>query len=276
MRYINPYKLYKGSFIPEWLEIDPEISHGAKIVYARLCRFAGKDGIAYPKIETIALSVGIGVRQAKRYTSELKDKGLIDIDQRGLGKSNVYRFLDPGDRFDTSEVTYMTPREDRFDTSEVTDMTLPYIEDNHYKIITEDNHSKEANTKKIMELTNKILIHLNNRAGENFEPKWANKQYIHERLIEGADPEMMKMVIELKAIQSQKIHKGKPVFDPVYLRPQTLFSKNNYEKYIREVQRAANGEGIIPFKKRKSAGIERAINGIDEALQRRFESSAAS
>ena len=92
MKYINPSKQDIGSFIPEWLEGRTEISPGAKLVYARLRRFAGRDGLAYPKIETLSEAVGCPLRTVKRYLQELKDLGLIHTIRRGLSKSNVYKF----------------------------------------------------------------------------------------------------------------------------------------------------------------------------------------
>ena len=41
--YFNPYKLFVGSFIPEWLERRKEISPGAKLCYARLLRHADRE-----------------------------------------------------------------------------------------------------------------------------------------------------------------------------------------------------------------------------------------
>lgn len=91
---INPYKKYHGSFIPEWLLPRSEISSGAKLCFARLARFAGEGGKAYPKIKTLADKLGVSKRQCSSYLKELKDVGLIEAEQQGLGQPNVYYFLE--------------------------------------------------------------------------------------------------------------------------------------------------------------------------------------
>lgn len=91
--YINPYKLFHGSFVPNWLLERKEVSQGAKLCYARLCQYAGKKGTAWPAQETLAAEIGCSDREARRYLKELVTTELIEVEQRGLGKSNVYHFL---------------------------------------------------------------------------------------------------------------------------------------------------------------------------------------
>ncbi len=91
--FINPWKKWKGSFIPEWLERRPELSPGVKMAYGRLMRYAGKNGYCYPKVETLAMALGVSDRQAKRYVKELGDARLVSVKRRGHGQPNEYRFL---------------------------------------------------------------------------------------------------------------------------------------------------------------------------------------
>jgi hypothetical protein len=94
-QYVNPFKLFLGSFIPEWLERMEGISPGAKLTYGRLCRFADKEtGIAHPKQTTLAACLGFKSRTTiKKYLAELKRAGLIEARRHGLNKANSYRFL---------------------------------------------------------------------------------------------------------------------------------------------------------------------------------------
>lgn len=89
----NPYKMFVGSFIPQWLECRPEISPGAKIVYARMCRYAGRNGRCNPRQGVLAKTIGLGERQARTYIKELEEFSLIESERLGLGKSNIYKFL---------------------------------------------------------------------------------------------------------------------------------------------------------------------------------------
>jgi hypothetical protein len=93
-QYINPYKMWIGSFIPNWLLQRVELSPGAKLCYARLCQFARKaDGVAYPGQKTLATELGISGRQVRRYLKELEKCNLIAIEQIGRTCSNRYRFF---------------------------------------------------------------------------------------------------------------------------------------------------------------------------------------
>ena len=89
----NPYKMFVGSFIPQWLECRPEISPGAKLVYARMCRYSGRNGKCNPRQGVLAKTIGLGERQARTYIKELEEYFLIGSERLGLGKSNVYKFL---------------------------------------------------------------------------------------------------------------------------------------------------------------------------------------
>ena len=94
MRRINPYKLFVGSFIPSWIECRKELTSSAKLVYARLCRYAGENGVAFPKRETIGSELGMSLGLVKACINELKKHKLIEVNQRGLNRSNEYYFLE--------------------------------------------------------------------------------------------------------------------------------------------------------------------------------------
>lgn len=93
-KYINPYNLFIGSFIPNWLLKRSEISPGAKLCYARLCQFAGRNGDCHPKQETLAKEFGCSRSQVIRYLKELERCKLIEKLRIGLRCSNRYKFLD--------------------------------------------------------------------------------------------------------------------------------------------------------------------------------------
>lgn len=90
---INPYRLFVGSFIPNWLLRQTELGMGAKVTYARLAQYAGENGVAFPKLETLAEELGSSVRQTQRYIAELEEHDLIEVEQPGMGQANRYYFL---------------------------------------------------------------------------------------------------------------------------------------------------------------------------------------
>jgi len=91
--YINPYKLFVGCFLPNWLLERPELSLADKVVYAKLCQYAGKDGRCFPSQGKLAEDIGFSRQYISRSINVLVRKKLIDVTRKGLGKNNEYRFL---------------------------------------------------------------------------------------------------------------------------------------------------------------------------------------
>lgn len=90
----KPYRMFFGAFIPEWLMRSSAVSSGAKLTYARLCRYAGKDGaFANPRLEELAEEIAVSKRSVQNYLAELEEAGLIEAEQVGLNQPNRYYFL---------------------------------------------------------------------------------------------------------------------------------------------------------------------------------------
>jgi hypothetical protein len=94
---INPWKLFNGAFIPNWLLARSELSLGAKVVYARLSQFAGEGGVAYPRIAVLAAAIGMSRGATDKYLRELVNLKLIMREARrspcGDTECNNYYFL---------------------------------------------------------------------------------------------------------------------------------------------------------------------------------------
>jgi hypothetical protein len=69
------------------------VSNGAKLLWARLARYAGTRGQCYPLLSTLAVDLGFSERQVQRYLAELISGGFLRARQRGLNQSNLYEFL---------------------------------------------------------------------------------------------------------------------------------------------------------------------------------------
>jgi hypothetical protein len=96
----NPWGLFNGIYIPEAICKYCGLSLGAKMVYGRFCRYAGRDGVVYPSIPKLASELGIGKTQARNYVQELERELFIAVDRKnrhlfanGTGGSNRYVFL---------------------------------------------------------------------------------------------------------------------------------------------------------------------------------------
>ncbi len=90
---INPYRMFTFFQVPVWLAEQHEVSQGAKLCYAVLCFYAGKNGRAYPHQSTMAEKLGISDRQVRNYLTELEDvHKLIETEKQDFGGRNQYIF----------------------------------------------------------------------------------------------------------------------------------------------------------------------------------------
>jgi Helix-turn-helix domain len=89
----NPYKMFIGAFVPNWLLQRKELCQGAKLYYARLAQYAGEDGHAYPSQRALAAELGVSPRQVRKYVTELLQFKLLATRQYGLAQTNAYLFL---------------------------------------------------------------------------------------------------------------------------------------------------------------------------------------
>jgi Helix-turn-helix domain len=88
----TPFQLFIGAMIPSAVLRNPDLSPSAKLVFARLTQFAGRQGKAWPSDQTLGQEVGLGYRQARRCVAELERYGLIRRVSR-VGHSNLFEFL---------------------------------------------------------------------------------------------------------------------------------------------------------------------------------------
>ena len=89
-----PHKVFPtGIFLPDVLLANSKLSLGAKLLWARLARYAGADGACFPAVATLAVDLGCSERQVQRYVAELIRARFLAARQRGFNRSNLYQFL---------------------------------------------------------------------------------------------------------------------------------------------------------------------------------------
>ncbi len=76
---INPFNKFVGLFIPNCISQSTEISSSSKIVLGRLFQYAGRNGYAFPKRETLAAEVGLSAVMVDRCIKELVEFGLLKV-----------------------------------------------------------------------------------------------------------------------------------------------------------------------------------------------------
>lgn len=68
----------------------PLLSMQSKVVYAQLMSYAWESKKCFPGRERLANENGVHINTIDKYIKELKDFGLITIERRGLGMTNLY------------------------------------------------------------------------------------------------------------------------------------------------------------------------------------------
>src|SRR4051812_18060587 len=79
--------------VPNFILTKKELSVGAKLAYAMLLKYAWGDEACFPGQTKLAEDMGSGERSVRRYLDELEKATLLEIVQRGLGKTNLYRLF---------------------------------------------------------------------------------------------------------------------------------------------------------------------------------------
>lgn len=77
--------------VPNFILTNGGISVGAKLTYAMLLKYAWYDEGCFPGQTKLAQDMGAGERSVRTYLKELKAASFLEITQRGLGKTNLYR-----------------------------------------------------------------------------------------------------------------------------------------------------------------------------------------
>ena len=77
--------------VPNFILTKKDISVGAKLAYAMLLKYAWNNDACFPGQVKLAEDMGATDRSVRTYLKELESAELLEITQRGLGKTNLYR-----------------------------------------------------------------------------------------------------------------------------------------------------------------------------------------
>ena len=77
--------------VPNFILTNSNISVGAKLAYAMLLKYAWNNDACFPGQVKLAEDMGATDRSVRTYLKELEAADLLEITQRGLGKTNLYR-----------------------------------------------------------------------------------------------------------------------------------------------------------------------------------------
>src|SRR5579863_859215 len=87
----DPATRYGFTQVPNFILTKEDVSVGAKLAYAMLLKYAWYDEGCFPGQAKLAQDMGAGERSVRTYLKELESAHLLEINQRGLGKTNLYK-----------------------------------------------------------------------------------------------------------------------------------------------------------------------------------------
>src|SRR3954471_12019441 len=78
------------SMVPNFILKDPTLSLGAKVTYSMFICYAWQNDYCFPGQETLAQDMGMSRSRVTEFIGQLEEAGLISIERRGLGMTNIY------------------------------------------------------------------------------------------------------------------------------------------------------------------------------------------
>ena len=76
--------------VPNCVIRDKKLSSNGKLVYAQLLSYAWHNNHAFPGQDTMAGELGLSLRTVNGAVAELQTQGYLEVQRRGLGKTNQY------------------------------------------------------------------------------------------------------------------------------------------------------------------------------------------
>ena len=82
----------QGGFtqVPNFILKARNLSVGAKVTYAMFLSYAWHNDSCFPGQERLAEDMGMSRSRVTEFVGQLEKAGLITIERRGLGKTNIY------------------------------------------------------------------------------------------------------------------------------------------------------------------------------------------
>ena len=87
----DPVTRHGFTQVPNFILTKKDVSVGAKLAYAMLLKYAWDNDACFPGQLKLAEDMGAGERSIRTYLKELETVGILEIEQRGLGRTNLYR-----------------------------------------------------------------------------------------------------------------------------------------------------------------------------------------
>ena len=86
----DPITQHGFTQVPNVILKNAKLSFGAKVTYAMFLSYAWHNNKVFPGQKKMAEDLGISERHIRRFIGELKEARYLEVERRGLGKTNIY------------------------------------------------------------------------------------------------------------------------------------------------------------------------------------------
>jgi len=187
-KLINPYKVFIGAFIPNFVLKRGDLTNLSKLCYGRLLQYAGKNGYCFPKQSSLAEELACSENGVQLALKELVAKSLLFVEtpkgkERLQHRSNKYYFILPD--IETEEMTdeglIVEPKE------LVSGDHDEWVPGDSGQLVpsSEENHIKENQDRQIPSESTRTNLPVR-APGGNGENKGAKRLSVREALRNGA------------------------------------------------------------------------------------------
>src|ERR1039457_1112509 len=107
---VNPVLQHGFTQVPNFILKDPNLSVGAKVAYAMFLSYAWHNDSCFPGQDRLAEDMGMSRSRVTEFVGELERAGLVTIERRGQGKTNLYTI-----HFQVKQAVDKAPRSRRAD-----------------------------------------------------------------------------------------------------------------------------------------------------------------
>jgi len=77
--------------VPNFILENTKLTPGEKLAYAMLLKYNWQNDSCFPGQKRLAEDMGVALRSVNSYIKGLEKRELLEIERRGLGKTNIYR-----------------------------------------------------------------------------------------------------------------------------------------------------------------------------------------
>ena len=87
---VNPVLQNGFTQVPNFILKDAKLSLGAKVTYSIFLSYAWHNDSCFPGQDRLAVDMGMSRSRRTEFVGELERAGLVSIERRGQGKTNLY------------------------------------------------------------------------------------------------------------------------------------------------------------------------------------------